>query len=163
MTVHVAVRKGAEIVFWPGKDLTYEGKVLCLPEHSGFIARNSSRPSQITIWSLGQWSPWCDFRGRWASKSEKEKYFLCLLTDVQCLLTYRWLKSLHKGKYESKNIFLWQPKLGYQILGTYDMPLLVPVTADIIKFSLPCWAWKQLQKLSQYSSLGNNCQWFKLA
>lgn len=37
-----------------------------------------------------------------------------------------------------EDIFLWQPKLGYQIRGTHDMPLLAPVTADIIKSSLPC-------------------------
>ena len=34
-----------------------------------------------------------------------------------------------------KRYFLWQRKLGYQILGMYGMPLLVPVVEDIIKFS----------------------------
>lgn len=34
-----------------------------------------------------------------------------------------------------RRYFLWQRKLGCQILGMYGMPLLVPGVEDIIKFS----------------------------
>lgn len=39
---------------------------------------------------------------------------------------------------KKKQYFLWQPKLDYQILSTYGMPLLVPGVENIIKFLLPC-------------------------
>lgn len=45
------------------------------------------------------------------------------------------LISKSKGRDGTKRDFVCQPKLSYQILGTYGMPLLVPVVEDTIKFS----------------------------
>lgn len=86
---------------------------------------NSSRPLDITVLTLGQWSPWCDFRGVWASNSEEKKIFTYLLMST----IPTW------GERRDKRVFFVaaNTRLSHARHEGYALPS--PIMADIIKFS----------------------------